>query len=269
MELIIQTEQGEIIDTSDLLKLSIFQPSPPKRTPNYQDIEGRRGSLLISNSLSTRTVSVECFFTARDVSDFILKRDESFVLFDSEIPYYIIDSRQPFKRWKVVCESHEAEYINKRIGKLNLTFTVINGMSESTGSTLTPLTFDSESWGIGQNLLNVDNEYKFNNSKFKVYNAGDIEVDPREKPLTITFKGASENLTIRNNTTGESWKYYGDTNSYDTITLDRVYARKNDTSIFNDTNRKSIKLIKGWNEFSISGATSTFEIAFDFRFYYL
>ncbi|MFP3509394.1 phage tail family protein [Peribacillus sp. SIMBA_075] len=269
MELFIQTEQGEVIDTSSFFKLSVFEPSSPKRNLSLQDIEGRRGSLVTSNALTTRTVLVECLFIARDKSDFILKRDETFVLFDSDIPYYIIDSRQPFKRWKVSCDGFDAEYTRNRVGKITLNFTAIDGMSESTGSTLSPLSFDSETWGIGQNLLNDDNGYIFTNRNFKIYNAGDIEVDPREKPLIITFKGSSDGLTIRNNTTGEYWRYSGSTNSYDTITLDQVFSRKNDASIFNDTNRKSVKLLKGWNEFTISGTTSAFEIAFDFRFYYL
>jgi hypothetical protein len=110
--------------------------------------------------------------------------------------------------------------------------------------------------------------YTFNSRRFRVYNAGDFEVNPREKPLTITFKGASESLEIRNKTTGEAWNYTGTTNPYDTLTLDRVYARKNDTSIFNNTNRKVITLAKGWNDFVVNGASSTFELAFDFRFYY-
>ncbi|KON69634.1 hypothetical protein AKG34_13340 [Peribacillus butanolivorans] len=269
MELFIQKEEGEMIDTSDFLKLSLFEPSPPKRNPNYQDIEGRRGSLLFSNSLTNRTVSVECLFIARDVSDFILKRDEANALFDSEEPYYIIDSRQPFKRWKVVLESNDPEYQRNRVGKLNLTFTAIDGMSESTGSTQVPFSFASGAWGMGQNLIADDLLYTFNTTKFKVYNAGDIEVDPREKPMTITYSGASENLRIHNITTGEEFRYTGNTNSHDKIILDRVYVKRNTMSVYKNTNRVSIKLKKGWNEFVISGNSSSFEIAFDFRFYYL
>lgn len=268
MTLYIQKENDELIDTSELITLRRFQPSAPTRIPTFQEIEGRRGSLPASNALTTRTINVEFYFKARDNADFVLRRDELYSLFDSEEPFYIIDSRQPFKRWRVNIESWEFEDV-ALISSHVITFTAMDGMSESTGSTLSPLTFDSETWGIGQHLLAEDHNYIFTGNKFRVYNAGDIEVDPREKPLTITFKGASENLSIRNNSTGESWKHYGTTNSYEKITLDRIYSRKNDTSIFNNTNRKSIKLIKGWNEFSIGGTSSTFEIAFDFRFYYL
>ncbi|MDP1419227.1 phage tail family protein [Peribacillus simplex] len=268
MTLYIQKENEELIDTSELITLQRFQPSAPTRIPIFQEIDGRRGSLPASNALTTRTINVEFYFKARDNADFVLRRDELHSLFDSEEPFYIIDSRQPFKRWRVNIESWDFEDV-ALISKHTITFTAMDGMCESTGSTLTPLTFDSESWGIGQHLLAEDQMYTFTGDRFRVYNAGDIEVDPREKPMTITFKGASENLSIRNVTLGQSWKYYGTSDSHDTIKLDRVFFKKNDKSIFNDTNRMSLKLVKGWNEFTVSGATSTFEIAFDFRFYYL
>lgn len=269
MHLIIETKNGEVIDTRGVLKLLSFVPSPPKRVPTLQGIEGRRGSLLVSNDLDTRTIDVRLSFSARDVSDFILKRDEIFGVFDSEEEFFVIDSRQPFKRWKVVCESFNPEYYQLRMGIINLTFIAFEGMSESTSTTLTPVLFDSESWGIGQNVAVDDLVYKFNQNEFSVYNAGDIEVDPREKSLVIQFIGASENLKIHNRSTGDIWQYFKSTSPVDVITIDRVYSKKNNISIFNDTNRKVIMLKKGWNRFLISGPFSTFQITFDFRFYYL
>jgi len=88
-------------------------------------------------------------------------------------------------------------------------------------------------------------------------------------PLKITFTGASSNLTITNQTTGDMWQYTGTTQAGDTITLDGVRSLKNGASIFGQTNRKLITLKSGWNDFAITGATGAFEISFDFRFYYL
>lgn len=268
MHLIIQTLDGKTIDTSDILTLSTFKPSQPMRDSVFQQIDGRKGALLVTNELAPRSVEVEGFFLARDLSDFILQRDELYQLFDSEDPFFIIDSRQSFKRWKVTCDSFESKFLYSRYGEVKITFNAFEGMAESTGTTQTPFSFDADAWGIGQNMVSDDLVYTFNSRRFRVYNAGDFEVDPREKPLTITFKGASENLEIRNATTGEIWQYNGTTNPYDTITLDRVYVRKNATSVFNNTNRKTITLVKGWNDFVINGASSAFELAFDFRFYY-
>ncbi|MED3691309.1 phage tail family protein [Peribacillus butanolivorans] len=268
MKLLIQKVNGELIDTSELITLMRFQPAPPTRIPTLQDMQGKRGAMVVSNSLSTRTILVECYFKARDSSDFVLKRDELFALFDSEEAFYLIDSRQPFKRWKVVVEGYESEDV-AWISKQSMTFIAVHGMSESTGSTLAPFGFESGNWGIGQNLIADDLLYTFNTTKFRVYNAGDIDIDPREKPLKITYSGASENLRIHNKTTGEEFQYTGNTNSHDKLKLDQVYVYRNTVSVLPNSNRVSISLKKGWNEFVISGNSSSFQIAFDFRFYYL
>lgn len=266
--LIIETKEGEKIDTSDILKLLSFIPSPPIRSSNFQKIEGRPGALLISNDLDSRPINVKMSFLARDTGDFILKRDKVFALFDSEDFYYLIDSWQPFKRWKVVCEDFNPEYHALRLGIINLTFTAFDGVSESNASTQTPFTFEADAWGIGENMIGEDLKYTFHEQNFRVYNAGDFEVDPRTKPFLITFNGASRNLRIANLTTGDIWSYTGDTRPTDTIKIDRIYSYKNDTSIFRDTNHKLITLAEGWNDFVVSGTLAFFEIKFDFRFYY-
>lgn len=111
--------------------------------------------------------------------------------------------------------------------------------------------------------------YTFTTTTFRVFNAGDIDIDPRVLPLKITFTGASTNLTITNQTTGDTWQYTGTTQTGDTITLDGVRSLKNGASIFRNTNRKLITIKPGWNKFIIEGTTGAFTISFDFRFYYL
>jgi len=108
-----------------------------------------------------------------------------------------------------------------------------------------------------------------NQTSFRIYNAGDKTIDPRELPLKITFRGASTNLTITNQTTGDCWQYTGTTVKSDFLVLDGIRSLKNGVSIFSDTNRKLITLVPGWNDFTITGASGYFEITFNFRFYYL
>ncbi|MCG6184237.1 phage tail family protein [Anoxybacillus sp. LAT_38] len=108
-----------------------------------------------------------------------------------------------------------------------------------------------------------------NQTSFSIYNAGDKTIDPRELPLTITFRGESANLTIINKTTGDTWQYTGTTVKSDFLVLDGIRSLKNGVSIFSDTNRKLITLVPGWNDFTITGASGYFEITFNFRFYYL
>lgn len=115
----------------------------------------------------------------------------------------------------------------------------------------------------------VEPKYEFTTSTFSIYNAGDTTIDPRYYPLLITFVGSSTNLSIKNETTSETWSYTGTTISTDTIKLDGVKSFKGSTSIFANANRKLITLKPGWNDFTITGATGSFTITFDFKFYYL
>src|SRR5699024_1306520 len=72
--------------------------------------------------------------------------------------------------------------------------------------------------------------------------------------LKITYKGNSENLRIRNLTTGDEWAYNGTTNTSDVIVLEGIRSTKNGLSIFRQTNKRLLTLAPGWNEFEIVGA---------------
>ncbi|MGG5737729.1 hypothetical protein [Bacillus cereus group sp. IBL03679] len=62
-------------------------------------------------------------------------------------------------------------------------------------TTIDPFTFDSGLWQIGQNLPAEDLIYKHSTSSFRIYNASDIEIDPRKLPLVIRIRGATNGLT--------------------------------------------------------------------------
>lgn len=112
--------------------------------------------------------------------------------------------------------------------------------------------------------------YEYSTNSFSIFNAGDVVIDPRERgDMEITFTGASTNLTISNLTTGDTWVYTGTTDVDDVIRITGIRATKNSLSIFRDTNRALITLARGWNQFSIIGATGALNIKFNFRFLYL
>ena len=109
--------------------------------------------------------------------------------------------------------------------------------------------------------------YIHRTNKFKIFNAGDVPVNPSKVPLKIKFIGSSSNLRIINRTTGDEWRFNGTSGAKDVIMLDGIRSLKNDVSIFGNTNKKLITINPGWNDFEITGA-SDFSITFDFRFYY-
>src|SRR5690554_7861270 len=96
-----------------------------------------------------------------------------------------------------------------------------------------------------------------------------LPIYPRVHDIKITFKGASDGLSITNTTTGDVFVHNGQTNANDTIELEGIRMLKNGESIFRDTNHRLITLETGYNDFVINGATEgEFEIIFEFRFYY-
>jgi phage-related protein len=267
----VQRKDGTIYDLEQYgIRTKDFIVSAPSLRHVTEEIEGRDGVVDIETTEGARTIT--CLFKMRavDMADFPLLRNEIFRIFRSKESFYLIDRREPMKRWEVKCQDAydiEQKYV---YGDFTVTFVCYKGYAESIGTTLDPFTFDVELWQIGQGLLESDDLiYTHTTTSFRIYNAGDIDIDPRVLPLKIEFTGASTNLTITNQTTGDTWQYTGTTVDGDTITLDGVRSLKNGSSIFGQTNRKLITLKSGWNDFTITGATGAFTISFDFRFYYL
>ncbi|MFC0188239.1 phage tail family protein [Fictibacillus aquaticus] len=240
--------------------------NPQNETDN---IENEDGSEDLGTTYGPRILTAYCKFAAADYYDYSLKRSEVYRLLTSKEPYYLIHYSEPWKRWKVKLNKSFLPEKKKNHGIFTLEFIAHNPYAESAGTTLDPFTFDSELWGMGQGLTEEDAVYAHSTSGFTIFNAGDVAINPRRRPLKITFTGASTNLTITNNTTGETWSYTGTTTAGQTLTLDGVRSLKNGASVFGDTNRKLITLQPGPNDFTVTGATGTFTITFDFRFYYV
>jgi hypothetical protein len=267
--MIIEKLDGTIIETEEygikLLKHSISSPSPRVIT---EEIDNRDGYIEMGVTFDGRKIRASFFMQAVDRQDFPLLRNEVFRIFSTKELFYFHEPGQK-RRWLVRSNGFEIEKYPPRIGTFEIEFSSPSPYVESVGTTLDPFTFDSELWQIGQGLEADDLQYVHNTSSFRIFNAGDIAIDPRVLPLKITFTGASTNLTITNETTGDTWQYTGTTVDGDVIELDGIRSLKNGLSIFGNTNRQLITIVPGWNDFTITGASGSFTISFDFRFYYI
>ncbi|WP_044893576.1 phage tail family protein [Bacillus alveayuensis] len=267
--MIIEKLDGTIIETEEygikLLTHSISSPSPRVVT---EEIEGRDGYIEIDTTYDGRKIRASFFMYAFDKYDYPLLRNEVFRIFATKELFYFHEPNQK-RRWLVRASGFDIERFSPRGGTFEIEFSSPSPYAESVGTTLDPFTFDSELWQIGQGLEADDLQYVHNTPSFRVFNAGDIAIDPRERPLKITFSGASTNLAITNVTTGDTWQYTGTTVDGDVIELDGIRSLKNGLSIFGNTNRQLITIAPGWNDFTITGASGYFEITFSFRFYYI
>lgn len=267
----IVTLDGETYDMQDYgIIIESFNPLPPEFESYTETIPFRDGFLDYGGQYRGRTINVVGGFKAKDGQDYRQMRNKVFRLFDARKWFYVINDAEPNRRWLVRTESdYSLERLSDIMAKFSINLISKSPYAESVGTTLSPASFDQLIQANNDNYINDPIQYEFENeSVFKVWNDGDVEIDPRQYDLKIIFEGSSTNLAIKNLTTNEEWQYNGQTQLGDVIELDGIKFTKNSLSIFKDTNHKLITLVPGWNEFEITGATD-FKISFDFRFYYL
>ncbi|WP_025726789.1 phage tail family protein [Heyndrickxia ginsengihumi] len=252
------------------LKCLDIDPESPSFEISKDNTECGIGEIVLGQRINSRKIDVSFFFEAYDFYDFDLLRSRVYALF-TDPPYYLIDERQPGKRWKVYCpDVYSIKRVNPNASdEFTISFYSPSPLQESVGTTLDSLSFDVEKWQLSQGLVtDQDFNYVMSTNSFQIYNPSDIIIDPRYFPLNIKYQGASNNLQIQNKTTGDIWLYTGTTTISDTIELDGIRSLKNSLSIFRYTNRNLITLAKGINDFELSGTSGSFQISFDFRFYY-
>lgn len=133
------------------------------------------------------------------------------------------------------------------------------------------MNYDQDLWQVGMNLPNgQDLQYHFvNQHEFDVYNASDIDIDPRQKyPLQIILTGFNGKFDMINETTGDEIIYASPLDPSDTLVWDNLSVYKNGNVDNGATNLAWIRLKRGWNHFKIFGYDKV-DIRFHFRFVYL
>lgn len=240
--------------------LRLIVPSPSYEVTN-ESIPGRNGTVNLGKDLSPRVLSAEFLFEAQDYEQSLSLRDKLYNLFSDK--FYIGEVKQPDKRWFVESEPWTPDRINSTTSTFTIPLYAEKGVAESVKNTFNPTMITAQLSGSEAIA------YKHSTTTFKIFNGGDVAIDPRYLPLKITYSGASTNLKIKNVTTNEEWAYTGTSSSGNNIILDGIRSTKNGLTIFRDTNKKLISLVPGWNSFQLTGTSGTFEISFDFKFYTL
>lgn len=121
--------------------------------------------------------------------------------------------------------------------------------------------------GTADNIDFDNTQYAFTTNTFKVFNAGNVTVQPESMYLKITVKGvsASSSFSVKNLTTGKTLTVNKAVSGI--LILDGLNVKLNNINILRDTNLKFIDIAPGLNNFSITGGTFS-SIEFDFKYYY-
>lgn len=264
----------------DLLRLNVkaydFEVEPLDPQHQREEADGANGTNTLGTTFAGRALRGSFYIQAYDKYDYYLIVSDLYKLLNGKEFLYLVDYRQPGKRWArvKVNSKYSVERLNPRTGTISIDFMSDLAFSESIGDTTTPFTYDADVWQYGQGLPeDVDDDdiyYETSLRDFNIWNAGDVEIDPRELPLTIEVTAAqtSSNITlsITNQTNGISWTYTGSTVMGQKIILENTKAEIGGASVGLKTNFGLLNLVPGWNVFSRNSGIS--KVKFKFRFYY-
>lgn len=256
--------------------LDIFIHSMEKNRVT-DSVEGRNGIITKGQTHVNRPIEITVGLEAYDTRDYRLLRDEVFSFFDDE-EFYISELYQRGKRYKVTSlPSYIPSRLNQRVSEIQLALDMVDlPFAESIGTTQDihqrGINADDALWGFGMGLIADDASliYTHTGTSFKIFNAGNVPIHPYEQELKITIdnvQGSTSYLQLRNNTTGDTFRTIEAVNSNQTIVLDGPNVTSNGLQYYRKTNHRFITLAPGWNDFTITGASSA-RVSVDARFYY-
>jgi len=227
------------------LKLDIPSPSYSVTT---EKVDGG-ATIVIDKQLNPRILTADFATRSIDYVELVNQKHKLYGLLGNNNEFYIEQTHRPGIVWKCYLDEWNPTKLSNKVTTFSIPLTCYKGYSESINKI----------------------KKTFTSSKFIFKNEGNVTIDPRiHNDTVIKFKGASTDLEIKNNTTNESWKYYGTTGNLDWITLESVNFTLNyGVNIFKNTNKKIITFTQDNNEIEISGATGSFELEISTRFYFL
>ena len=263
----------EIKFPEGLMPLDIFVSSISKRRQT-EEFEGRSGTLNYGYDYGERSVVLNLWLEAHDTIDYRLIRNELYAFFDTHDVFYIEETRVPSRVLKVtIDESYIPERINQTHSSVEISCRTLDSVFwESKYTTLelhdSGYSSVAEKYGLVDNIDDEKVQYRFTESNFTVYNAGNVTVEPESMGLVIQITSAtsSGNLSFKNITTGEEFKLSKEITNRN-ISLNGMNVRDGTINAFRDSNRRFVSLAPGDNQFEITGATFS-EVWFSFKYYY-
>ncbi|WP_404975662.1 phage tail family protein [Weissella paramesenteroides] len=244
--------------------------STPAFTNNYQDEVTKDGSRFTGATFSKLIFTANFLLRSTDYYDQKLLRHEIYQLFgDRELVRF----RTDIDLQKVMYgrpTSFDIKFVNDGSDDslFSIQFEIPSGYKYSL---VRSDEIDVDHTSFGMNFkLNETPVYQQTANYFKIYNPSDIAIDPyyqrHDLMLLIKFSGSSYQIT--NQTNGTSYKYNKAIISSDELILNGVATTLNGTPASQNSDFGYIKLEKGWNDITVSGATSH-ETTFSFPFIYI
>lgn len=274
-KLFIKPPEGDEIDaesiTSGLRYLD--DDSDPILTNTYAQDAVTDGRAYSYSQIGMNTVNGRFFLRFSDWYDYKMKKHEIARFFMQKGLYRIRTDAEPGIVKFVRAGNFEIK--NPENGTHIVQFSIPwenpSGVKWSYAYSDELMEYDKNLWQYGMNLPNgEDLQYHFvNTHNFDIYNASDIDLDPREKyPVQIILTGFHGKFDMVNETTGDEIVYTEPLTPEDTLVWDKLSVFKNGKLDNGSSNLAWIRLKREWNHFKIYGYDNV-DIRFHFRFVYL
>ena len=282
--------------TGTSLEVLSFMSSGIKKRSGSGTSEGRPGRINYYSEDDYRTITMTVEATAEDMQDIAHLRDAVNELFDGEmfiremrIKDIKIEYERPGERTGEL-QLEAPEYVNgkqikvDKVNSIEIDDTTLKSVFmvefettdlpyfESIYTTLelhdSGYAHSAEKYGLVDNIDDEKVQYRFTESNFTVYNAGNVTVEPESMELVIQISNTSTSgtLSLKNITTGEEFRLTKSLSERH-ISLRGMNILDGTVNAFRDSNRRLISLAPGDNRFEISGATFS-EVWFRFKYYY-
>ena len=274
-KLFIKPPDGDEIDAEDITSglRYLDDDSDPILTNTYAQDAVTDGQAYSYSQIGMNTINSRFFLKYSDWYDYKMKKHEIARFFMQKGLYRIRTDAEPGIVKFVRAGNFEIK--NPEDGTHIVQFTIPfdnpSGVKWSYAYSDELMEYDKNLWQYGMNLPNgQDLQYHFiNTHNFDIYNASDIDLDPREKyPVQIIVTGFHGKFDMINETTGDEIIYTEPLAPEDTLVWDKLSVFKNGKLDNGATNLAWIRLKRGWNHFKIYGYDNV-DIRFHFRFVYL
>lgn len=272
--LFIKPPEGDEIDAREITSGLDFlgDDSDPVLTNTYTSDSGSDGQIYSYSQIANNVVNAKFWLHFSDYYDYKMKKHELARFFMQKGLYRIRSDAEPGIVKFVRAGNFTIETPQGRTSQqFTIPFENPSGVKWSFAYSDDLMEYDQDLWQVGMNLPNgQDLHYHFvNTHEFDVYNASDIDIDPRQKyPLQIILTGFNGKFDMINETTGDEIIYASPLDPSDTLVWDNLSVYKNGNVDNGATNLAWIRLKRGWNHFKIFGYDKV-DIRFHFRFVYL
>src|SRR5699024_9265304 len=156
----------------------------------------------------------------------------------------VITPEQEFKNGKV-----DLEFISDELPYFETIYTTLELHDSGYSAT-------AEKYGLVDNIDDEKVKYRFTESNFTVYNAGNVTVEPENMMLNIIINNLNgSKLTLKNKMTNEELIFENGISTGTQLRIEGMLVRQNLINRFRDTNKKFISLAPGENQIEITGIT--------------